>query len=125
MRIIPPTEAQARADLAAAFRWAAQLDWHESIANHFSVAVSEDARDESSAEGPDAPDPTAWYLHAHLHRRLPQARCVLHTHMPRATALLAHDKSVRMMGNHGVLVVGPSIAEAFDDLYYRERAAKV
>ena len=42
MGIIPPTEAQARADLAAAFRWAARLDWHESIANHFSVAVAAD-----------------------------------------------------------------------------------
>ena len=194
MRIIPPTEAQARADLAAAFRWAARLDWHESIANHFSLAISEDrcrflmnpngrhfsrvraselllldARDESSTEGPDAPDPTAWYLHAHLHRRLPQAHCILHTHMPHATALccikdfellmldqnacrfhgrvaydrdydgmalsaaegervaalLGADKSVLMMGNHGALVVGTSIAAAFDDLYYLERAAKV
>ena len=81
MSIVPPTESQARTDLAAAFRWAARLDWHESIANHFSVAVSEDrcrflmnpngrhfsrvraselllldARDESAVEGPDAPD---------------------------------------------------------------------
>ena len=32
MRIIPPTEAEARADLAAAFRLAARLDWNESIA---------------------------------------------------------------------------------------------
>jgi ribulose-5-phosphate 4-epimerase/fuculose-1-phosphate aldolase len=194
MSIVPPTEAQARADLAAAFRWAARLDWHESIANHFSVAISEDrctflmnpngrhfsrvraselllldARDESAAAGPNAPDPTAWYLHAQLHRRLPQAHCILHTHMPHATALccikdfellmldqnacrfhgrvaydrdydgmalsasegervatlLADGKSVLMMGNHGVLVVGASIAAAFDDLYYLERAAKV
>jgi ribulose-5-phosphate 4-epimerase/fuculose-1-phosphate aldolase len=194
MKIIPPTEAEARADLAAAFRWAARLDWHESIANHFSVAIAADrcsflmnpngrhfsrvraselllldAREDSSLEGPGAPDPTAWYLHAHLHRRLPQAHCILHTHMPHATALcclqdfellmldqnacrfhgrvaydrdydgmalsaaegervaalLAGDKSVLMMGNHGVLVVGTSIAAAFDDLYYLERAAKV
>jgi ribulose-5-phosphate 4-epimerase/fuculose-1-phosphate aldolase len=195
MKIIPPREADARADLAAAFRWAARLDWHESIANHFSVAISEDrciflmnpngrhfsrvraselllldARDESSIEGPGAPDPTAWYLHAYLHRRLPHAQCILHTHMPHATALgcikdfellmldqnacrfdgrVAYDrdydgmalnaaegervaallatdnKSVLMMANHGVLVVGTSIAAAFDDLYYLERAAKV
>jgi len=195
MKIIPPKESDARADLAAAFRWAARLDWHESIANHFSVAISEDrctflmnpngrhfsrvraselllldARDESSIEGPGAPDPTAWYLHAYLHRHLPQAYCILHTHMPHATALccikdfellmldqnacrfhgrVAYDpdydgmalsaaegervvtllatdnKSVLMMGNHGVLVVGTSIAAAFDDLYYLERAAKV
>ncbi|MDH5228355.1 MAG: class II aldolase/adducin family protein, partial [Gammaproteobacteria bacterium] len=42
MQIVPPSEADARADLAAAFRWAARLDWHESIANHFSVAISAD-----------------------------------------------------------------------------------
>jgi ribulose-5-phosphate 4-epimerase/fuculose-1-phosphate aldolase len=194
MNIVLPAEADARTDLAAAFRWAARLDWHESIANHFSVAVSEDrcqflinpngrhfsrvraselllldARDESVVEGPDAPDPTAWHLHAQLHLRLPQARCILHTHMPHATALcclkdfellmldqnacrfhgriaydrhydgmaltasegarvaalLAPGKSVLMMGNHGVLVIGASVAEAFDDLYYLERAARV
>ena len=194
MPISPPTEAQARIDLAAAFRWAARLNLHESIANHFSLVVSEDryrfllnpngrhfsricaselllldARDESSAKGPNAPDPTAWYLHGQLHGLLPRARCILHTHMPHTTALsclkdfeflmldqnacryhrriaydrnfdgmalnasegarvaglLGEDKSVLMMGNHGVLVVGASVAEAFDDLYYLERAAKV
>jgi ribulose-5-phosphate 4-epimerase/fuculose-1-phosphate aldolase len=190
----PPTETQARTDLAAAFRWAARLNWHESIANHFSVVVSEDrckfllnpsgrhfsriraselllldARDESSLAGPDAPDPTAWHLHAQLHRHLPHARCILHTHMPHATALccikdfeflmldqnacryhqriaydrhfhgmalnaaegarvaglLGESKRVLMMGNHGVLVIGDTVAEAFDDMYYLERAAKV
>jgi ribulose-5-phosphate 4-epimerase/fuculose-1-phosphate aldolase len=29
------------------------------------------------------------------------------------------------MKNHGVMVLGPTIAEAFDDLYYLERAAEV
>jgi ribulose-5-phosphate 4-epimerase/fuculose-1-phosphate aldolase len=43
----------------------------------------------------------------------------------RVAGLLAAGKSVLMMGNHGVLVVGASVAEAFDDLYYLERAAKV
>ena len=31
-----------RSDLAAAFRWAARLNMHEGVANHFSVAVSDD-----------------------------------------------------------------------------------
>ena len=43
----------------------------------------------------------------------------------RVAALLGADKSVLMMGNHGVLVIGASVAEAFDDLYYLERAATV
>ena len=34
------------------------------------------------------------------------------------------DADVMMMGNHGVMVVGPSVALAFDDLYYLERAAQ-
>ena len=33
---------QERVDLAAAFRWAARLNMHEAIANHFSLAVSID-----------------------------------------------------------------------------------
>jgi len=182
----------ARSDLAAAFRWAARLDMHESIANHFSVAVSGDGRqfllnpvgrhfsriraselllldasNPDALQGTDAPDPTAWFLHAELHQRLPQARCILHTHMPNATALcclkdfeflmldqnacrfhqrIAYDrdysgmaldmgegervaglmgpgKSVLFMGNHGVIVVAPTVAQAFDELYYLEKAA--
>jgi ribulose-5-phosphate 4-epimerase/fuculose-1-phosphate aldolase len=35
------------------------------------------------------------------------------------------DADVVFMRNHGVLVVGPSIAEAWDDLYYLERACEV
>jgi ribulose-5-phosphate 4-epimerase/fuculose-1-phosphate aldolase len=189
-----PTESQARVDLAAAFRWTARLGWHESIANHFSVAVSDDgakfllnpngrhfsrvraselllldANDPASGEGPNAPDPTAWHLHAQLHRLVPRARCILHTHMPNATALccvkdfefmmldqnacryhrrIAYDRhyngmaldasegervarllgegrNLLFMGNHGVMAIGASVAEAFDELYYLERACAV
>ena len=35
-------EAETRLDLAAAFRWAARLNFHEGVANHFSAAVSPD-----------------------------------------------------------------------------------
>ncbi|MEM7170281.1 MAG: class II aldolase and adducin N-terminal domain-containing protein [Pseudomonadota bacterium] len=34
------------------------------------------------------------------------------------------NKSVMMMGNHGVMVIGPSVAQAFDTLYYLERACE-
>jgi len=180
-----------RTDLAAAFRWAARLGMNESIANHFSLAVNDtgtrfllnpvgshfsrmrasellvvDTEDISSYTGPNAPDPTAWTLHAALHQALPQARCILHTHMHSATVLcclkdfeflmldqnacrfhgrIAYDrgyagmalqadegrrvaalmdagKSVLFMGNHGVIVVGPTVAQAFDELYYLEKA---
>jgi ribulose-5-phosphate 4-epimerase/fuculose-1-phosphate aldolase len=41
---------------------------------------------------------------------------------------LAHalgDKRLLLMGNHGALVVGQTIAEAFDDLYHLERASRI
>ena len=34
------------------------------------------------------------------------------------------DADIVFMRNHGVMVVGPSIAEAWDDLYYLERACE-
>jgi ribulose-5-phosphate 4-epimerase/fuculose-1-phosphate aldolase len=101
-----------RVDLAAAFRLAARLDWHEAVANHFSLAVSDDGRkflmnprwkhfsrvkasdllfldadDKTTMEGPNAPDVTAWCIHGAVHAANPKARCVLHLHLPYATAL--------------------------------------
>ncbi|MEO8363323.1 MAG: class II aldolase/adducin family protein [Ilumatobacteraceae bacterium] len=101
-----------RIELAAAFRWAARLNYHEATANHFSVAVSGDGKDflinprgrafsqirasdlvlVDSANRGDGTlgrlvDPTAWILHDHVHRHVPRARCMLHTHMPYTTAL--------------------------------------
>lgn len=105
-------EIEARRDLAAAFRWFARLDLHESVANHLSLAVGAngrrflvnprgrhfsrmrasdllllDADDPGVMDSPDAPDPTAWFLHSRLHAMLPRARCVMHLHSPYATAL--------------------------------------
>ena len=182
-----------RVDLAAAFRWAARLDLHEAVANHFSLAVSDtgeqflmnpnqahfsrirasdllllDANDSSSMHQPDAPDPTAWGLHGSLHRKCRHARCVMHVHSVYATVLaslqdsrlppidqntayfygryvideefnglafeeegercasMLQDPSIKVMimGNHGILVLGDSVADAFNRLYYFERAAK-
>ena len=185
-------EWQLRVDLAAAFRLAAQNGWHEAIANHFSLAVSADgkkflmnpkwrhfsrikaselllldATDKETMNRPDAPDPSAWCIHGHLHAGAPQARCILHCHPPYATAIAAladpeikpieqntarfynrvaidlgfdgiadndaegerlvkalGNRSRMMMGNHGILVAADTVAEAFDDLYYLERACQ-
>ncbi|MEH2492791.1 class II aldolase/adducin family protein [Bradyrhizobium sp. AZCC 2230] len=38
-------------------------------------------------------------------------------------ARLLGDKTILLMGNHGVTVVGPSIHDAFDELYMAERTA--
>jgi ribulose-5-phosphate 4-epimerase/fuculose-1-phosphate aldolase len=186
------SEAPLRVELAAAFRLAARHDWHESVGNHFSAAVSDDGKrflmnpkwkhfagltaselllldadDSGTMDRPDAPDPSAWAIHGAIHAALPRARCVLHLHPPYATALaclvdprilpidqntarfhnrhavdlgfegLANDREegtrlaaalgehrVMMMGNHGVLIVGTSVSEAFEDLYFLERACR-
>ena len=189
------TEQSARRDLAVAFRWAAKLEMHEATANHFSLAISDDGqeflinpagRHFSLVQASDLVlvdlnaknfgiaesqlvDPTAINLHGQLHKLLPHAKCILHTHMPYATSLaclrdfeflmldqnacrfyqrIAYDrdyagmaleqsegervarvfgksKSVLFLANHGVIVVGNSVAEAFDELYYLEKAAQL
>lgn len=102
---------QARIDLAAAFRMAARLGFNEGICNHFSYALpgSEDrylinpegfhwseikASDllvvdgaGKVVEGKHRIEPTAFFIHSRIHKARPSARCVLHTHMPYATAL--------------------------------------
>lgn len=182
-----------RIDLAAAFRWTARLNMHEAVANHFSLAVSEDgsrflmnpnqmhferikasdlllldANDPETMSGPNAPDPTAWGLHGGVHRACPHARCVMHVHSIFATVLasladsslppidqnsamffnryviddgyggLAFEdegercaallsdpkKKVMIMGNHGVLVIGQTVADTFNRMFYFERAAE-
>ena len=181
-----------RVDLAAAFRWAERYNLHESVANHFSLAVNDDgsqflmnpnavhfsrikasdlllldANDERTLDHPNAPDVTAWGLHGALHRLCPHARCAMHVHSTHATVLaclkdaelpaidqntamffnrqvvdlgfsgmamgdegarcasLLTDPKVKVMimGNHGVMVIGDTVAETFNRLYYFERAA--
>ncbi len=188
-------EQQARLDLTVAFRWAARLNMNEAVANHFSVAISGDGQqflinpagrhfsqmrqsdlvrvDMNDSTGVVAEglkvDPTAMNLHGQIHKLVPHARCVLHTHMPNATALaclhdfeflmldqnacrfynrIAYDRdyagmalevdegervakvlgrshSVLFLANHGVIVVGQTVAEAFDELYYLEKASQL
>jgi ribulose-5-phosphate 4-epimerase/fuculose-1-phosphate aldolase len=188
-----PDHYDERIDLACAFRWAERMNMHESVANHFSLAVNDDgtqflinpnlahfrrikasdlllldANDPETLNRPGAPDATAWGLHGALHRRCPHARCALHVHSVHATVLaslqdstlppidqntamfferyvidndyggLAFEsegercatlfgdpkKRTMIMGNHGILVIGGSVAEAFNRLYYFERAAE-
>ncbi len=106
-------EQQRRQELACAFQWCARLNLHEGVANHFSVAVGEAGRyflmnpggrhfsriaaddllllDSQATTAHAEVDATAWCLHGYLHRHLPQARCLLHTHMPYATACASLD----------------------------------
>lgn len=43
----------------------------------------------------------------------------------RASASVMGNADILFLKNHGVIVAGPTIAEAWDDLYYLERAAQV
>ena len=105
------SESQLRVDLAAALRWASKLGFGEGVCNHFSAAIpgsaehflinpqglhwSEvtpadlvvvDARGRKIT-GRHRVEPTAFFIHGSIHRGKPDARVVLHTHMPYATAL--------------------------------------
>ncbi len=183
------TEWQARVDLAAAHRLAVHYGYHEGIDNHFTVLVPghidrfllapfglhwseirardflvvDFAGNVLSGEGPV--EDTAFHIHAPIHAARPDVACVMHTHMPYATALsileapellmasqnaigfaglmaccdysgfaldsgegrrmaaALGDKSVLLLRNHGVVVTGASIADAFNTLYFFERAA--
>jgi ribulose-5-phosphate 4-epimerase/fuculose-1-phosphate aldolase len=178
-----------RADLALALRAAAHHGLAEGICNHFSVELQDGSGrfllnpqgllwSEIGADdivmvdthgqvlaGHHPVESTAMFIHAAVHRIAGKA-CVLHTHMPHATALtltvdraldptlsqtamrfhgrlaidahynglaldaaegerIAHamqGADIAFLGNHGVIVCGPRIDHAYDDLYYLERA---
>lgn len=184
---------QARVDLAAAYRFAVRLGFHEGIDNHFSLLLPGRSDlmllnpyplhwSEVTASnllivdlngrrvaGTHQIEPTAFHIHAPLHETNPEHfRCLLHTHMPYATAVacqeggrleMVHqsstkfvdqvayldtynglvldaeegrhiatamgDKPVLFMANHGVITAGRTVAEAFDRLYFLERACQV
>ena len=52
-------------------------------------------------EGSGAPDPTAFFIHSRIHKQHPHATCVLHTHMPHATALCClEDMELKMINQN-------------------------
>lgn len=113
-----PTVTQLRADLALALRAAAHHGLAEGVCNHFSVELPDgtgrfmvnprglmwqevygddivmvDVHGQVLA-GRHAVEPTAMFIHAAIHRIAGHA-CVLHTHMPHATALtLTTDRAL-------------------------------
>jgi ribulose-5-phosphate 4-epimerase/fuculose-1-phosphate aldolase len=186
-----PAVAALRADLSLALRAAAHHGLAEGVCNHFSVELPDQSgrfllnprgllwhevqADDivlvdtagTALAGRHPVESTAMFIHAAIHR-IARQPCVLHTHMPHATALtlttdraldptlsqtamrfhgrlavdahyngLALDEAegeriARAMGgadvvflaNHGVVVCGPQLAHAYDDLYYLERACQ-
>lgn len=111
---------QARLELAAACRWAARHNLQTGVCNHFSMTVP--GRPDLMLVNPEGyfwsevtvgnivmadlegnilggtntVELTAFNIHAPVHRVVPQAGAVLHTHMPHATAICARkDGEVR------------------------------
>ncbi|HEX3953323.1 MAG TPA: class II aldolase/adducin family protein [Stellaceae bacterium] len=199
MRLVETTrrsdaaEWQARVDLAAAHRLAVGHGFHEGICNHLTLAVPgrddryyqmpyglhwsevtagcfmEVGYDGEILRGEGEAERSAYCIHAPIHRLVPKHACVMHTHMPfasalarlaeprlaalgqteigfldtiaydddytglafdpaegeRLAALLGTDRTVLVMAAHGVLVCGETVAEAYDKLYYFERACQV
>ena len=122
---------QARVDLAAVCRWAYRKGYQSGVGNHFSLMVpgSDDQFlvtpeglywsevtasnlvvcnfDRQVIAGEHGVDVTAFFLHAPIHKAVPAAKCVLHTHMPKTTALcmikgakleLAHQSALGYVG---------------------------
>lgn len=185
-------ERAARIDLGAAHRLAVMHGYHEGVCNHLTLTVpgttdrfllipyglhwSEVTAsdfmvvdyDGHIISGNGVAEQTAFCIHAPVHRAIKNAACVLHTHMPYASALvrledtrldmvgqteaglydliayddeytgiafdpsegerlakvLGPEKSILFMAHHGVLVTGQTVAQAYDRLYYLERACQ-
>jgi ribulose-5-phosphate 4-epimerase/fuculose-1-phosphate aldolase len=188
-----PAEWQARIDLAAAHRAAVMHGFHEGIFNHLTLVVPgkpdryyqipfgmhwSEVKASSFMEvgigdgkvkrGAGDVEASCYCIHAPIHKTLPHAKAVFHTHMPYASALtrledprikeigqtevllmnaiayddnytgpafepeegrrlagIIGDKTILFMANHGISTVGATVAEAYDRLYYVERAAQV
>jgi ribulose-5-phosphate 4-epimerase/fuculose-1-phosphate aldolase len=186
-------EWQARIDLAAAHRLAVMHGFSEGIFNHLTFVVPgrsdlyyqipfgthwsevkassfmEIGLDDGKVKrGAGDVERSCYCIHAPIHRALPHAKAVFHTHMPYASALtrledprikeigqtevgmmnriayddhytgpavdpqegerlakVIGDKTVLFMANHGITTMGESVADAYDRLYYVERAAQV
>src|SRR5215831_2172547 len=118
---------QARIDLAACHRLAARFGFNEGIDNHLTMLVpgysdrfylapfgllwSEvKASDLMELDfsgkvvaGRGLVEDTALHIHLPVHRLVPAARCVLHTHMPHATALgMLEDPRLQMAGQSAI-----------------------
>jgi len=186
-------EWQARIDLAAAHRIAVMHGLNEGIFNHLTLTVPgrsdryyqipfgmhwsevkassfmEVGIDDGKVKrGSGDVERSCYCIHAPIHKALPHAAAVFHTHMPYASALtrledprikeigqtevllmnaIAYDddytgpafepaegerlakiigkKSILFMANHGITTCGKTVAQAYDRLYYVERAAQV
>ena len=130
---------QARVDLAAAHRLAERQGFSEGILNHFTLAVPgttdrylqipfglhwsgvtasclmEVGYDGRLLRGAGDIERSAFCIHAPIHRLIPSAACVLHTHMPFTSALTRlEDPRIEAIGQ---TEIGFLDCVAYDDRY--------
>lgn len=193
---VPPVDPSmllgGRQDLAALLRISAMHGYNEGIDNHYSSVV--DGHDDlfllnrfgphwsemrpsdillvdldgNVVDGAGSGQVTAIQIHRSIHHARPDARCVMHTHMPYATAVgvtergfltrltqnsmcfhgkvaeltyggqvqadaegqrlalaVAKGADILFLHNHGVIIVGTSVADAWMKTYFLERACQV
>ncbi len=130
---------QARVDLAAAHRLAVMHGFNEGIFNHFTLRVPgtddryyqipfglhwsevtascfmEVGYDGTRLAGEGEIERSAYCIHAPMHRDLPNAAAVFHTHMPFASALARlEDPRILPIGQ---TELGTAMHTAYDDIY--------
>ena len=136
-----PALRQAKIDLTAALRLAAHMGLHEGICNHFSLAVPTESGEEAflinpqgihwsdmrpedlvvvdvhgnKLDGVQNVEPTAFFIHGQVHMAKKNARCIMHTHMPYATALtLLEDGGLEWVSQNSLRYYG---RVAYDTYY--------
>lgn len=184
-------EALLRFDLALIHRYMAEKDWNEGVVNHLTAMLpGSDTHffalpyglhwsevkstdflvcnfDGDIISGEGVIEASNLNIHGVIHKEVPTARAILHSHQPNITALtlledqtifmasqhalryagrIAYlgaygdpgnpkignvivdslkDKDVLMCANHGVIITRPALWDAFDDLYFLDRACEV
>ena len=122
VRLEPEELRQARIDLTAALRIAAKLGLNEGVCNHFSLEVPGNPNqflinpqglhwseirpsdlvivDEKGnlIKGNHSVEPTAFFIHGRIHLGKHNKKCILHTHMPYATALCLLEEGELLVG---------------------------
>lgn len=128
---------EGRRELSIALRGAAMFGLNEGVCNHFSLDLGGDRYlinpqglhwsevlpedillidgEGTVLDGRHSLEPTAFFIHSWIHRINPRARCVLHTHMPYATALtLVSDGRLAWCNQNALRFHG---RVAYDDVY--------
>jgi ribulose-5-phosphate 4-epimerase/fuculose-1-phosphate aldolase len=94
------------------------------------------------ADHPYSVNAAGYIIHSAVHEAREDAHCVIHTHTPAGIAVSAmeegllplsqtamrfhgHVSYAMILRNHGLLVCGPSIPQAFNLIYWLEQACRI